>query len=75
MITHSLLYNLSYPVDPKNHPAPLRVVVDHSKLGVAEKRLGPHSKTRVGQRDRCREEDPVEKGEHLDRGQMEPVGY
>lgn len=51
MLTHSLLYSLPYPMDPKNHPAPLRVAVDHS-LGVAEKGLGPHSKTREGQRDR-----------------------
>lgn len=48
MFTHSLLHNVSYPVNPPNHPALLRIVAKHSRVeGGAEKGLGLHSKARV----------------------------
>lgn len=42
ILTHSLLYDLQYPANPKNHPALLRVA-SHSELGMAEKGLGAYS--------------------------------
>lgn len=32
ILTHSLLYDLYYPANPKNHPALLRVAVSHSRV-------------------------------------------